>query len=116
MTKEPNAPNEQTATESASKLQIDRLSDFRFHAAYLVYSEAWEKTSSQEVKLKLNRIIEALSSGSLDYDSFYREISQYRGALYPEHYGGKRPFIETQSKRDWRKRDERDRRNARHGR
>jgi len=115
MTEEPNA-NEATAKPAVSKLLNDKPSDFRFHAAYLVYSEAWDKASSPEVKLKLNGIIEALSSGSIDYESFYREISQYRAALYPEHHGSRRPFIETQSKRDWRKREERTRRNERHGR
>jgi len=119
MTKEPNAPDEQTTTETVSKLLIDRPSDFRFHAAYLIYSSAWDKATSQEVKKKLNEILETLSKNEMDYDKFYQEINQYRAEFNPEHFKGDermKTYIETQRKRDWRKREERDRRNARHGR
>ena len=115
MTKEPDS-NETTSKTAVSKLLNDRPSDFRFHAAYLVYSEAWDKASSPEAKLKLNELIEALSAGTVDYDSFYREISQYRTVVYSERFRGGKTFIETQSKRDWRRREDRERRNARHGR
>jgi len=106
--------NEATAPPVPKKL-IDRPSDFRFHAAYLVYSEAWDRASSPEVKTKLNEIIEALSTDKIDYEVFYREVNQYRAGFSPEHFGG-RTFIETARKRDWRKREERERRNKRHGR
>ena len=36
--------------EEITKLMIDRQSDFRFHAAYLAYSETWDKIISQETK------------------------------------------------------------------
>jgi len=119
MTKEPNASEEQMATETVSKLLIDRPSDFRFHAAYLIYSSAWEKATSQEIRKKLNGIVEALSKNEMDYDKFYQEINKYRAEFNPEHFIGDvhmKTYIETQRKRDWRKREERDRRNARHGR
>ena len=118
MTQEPN-PNQESNISNVTvpKLSIDKPSDFRFHAAYLVYSQAWEKTSSHEVKTKLNEIITALSNGEIDYQNFYEQIGPYRAEFNPEHYsGGARAFIETQRKKDWRRMQERDARNARHKR
>jgi hypothetical protein len=124
MTNEPNTEEKPTTenTQPPSKLLIDRPTDFRFHAAYLIYSSAWDKTSSNDIKLKLNNAIEALSNDKIDYESFYREVNQYRAEFNPEHFeggrtrGGSMGFIETQRKRDWRQREEKARRNARHGR
>jgi hypothetical protein len=117
MTDEPKKPEEQTPTETVQKLLIDRPSDFRFHAAYLIYSGAWDKSTSAEIKKKLNEIVEALSKNEMDYESFYREINRYRAEFNPEHFtGGFQTRIETQRKRDWRKREERESRNKRHGR
>jgi len=114
MDKEPTA-NEATEPAEPNKL-MDRPSDFRFHAAYLIYSEAWDK-ASPEVKQKLNEIMDALSAGKIDYETFYREMSPYRVEFNPEHFSSSgRTFIETQRKRDWRKREERESRNKRHGR
>jgi hypothetical protein len=92
---------------------IDKPSDFRFHAAYLTYSETWDKTTSQEVKTKLNEIMLSLSNKEISYSIFYKKLNQYRehGAKY---YTRKR--VETQRKREWRKRRARDLRNARHRR
>ncbi len=72
MTEEPNTPfSEQSTTEETiSKLLIDRPSDFRFHAAYMIYSSAWDKAASQEDKKKLNGMVEALSKDEIDYDRF----------------------------------------------
>jgi hypothetical protein len=116
MTQEPNINQESNINNAAvPKLSIDNPSDFRFHAAYLTYSQAWDKTSSPEVKTKLNEIISALSKNEIDYESFYQQISQYRAEFNPEHYrGGGRIFIETQKKKDWRKMQEKDARNARY--
>jgi len=113
---EPHTNEEKTPTEP-NKL-MDRPSDFRFHAAFLTYSEAWDKASSVEVKMKLNEIMAALSEEKIDYETFYREINQYRVEFNPEHFsgGGTRAFIETQRKKDWRRREEREGRNKRHGR
>jgi hypothetical protein len=122
MTEEPKASDEQTepaeqvATEPVVKQMVDRPSDFRFHAAYMVYSDAWDRTSSSETKLKLNEAITMLSEDKIDCETFYREISQYRGHTGSDQFGGGRAFIETQRKRDWRRREERDSRNKRHGR
>jgi len=119
MTQEPNNTEKEAATTDVPKLLIDRPSDFRFHAAYLIYSSAWDKNTSQEVRKKLNELIGALSENKIDYDNFYREMNQYRAEYNPEHFRGgtsMKSYIETQRKAEWRRREERDRRNARHGR
>ena len=95
---------------------IDRPDDFRFHAAYLVYSDAWDKTTSNETKQKLNEAITLLNESKIDCETYYRQISQYRGHTESNQFGSGRPYIETQRKRDWRRREERDSRNKRHGR
>jgi len=122
MTEEPKAPDDQTepteqaVAEPVPKQLIDRPSDFRFHAAYLVYSDTWDRASSPETKLKLNEAITMLSEDKIDYETFYRQISQYRGHSGTDQYGGGRVYIETQRKRDWRRREQKDERNKRHGR
>jgi len=122
MTEEPKAPDDQTepaeqaVAEPVPKQLIDRPTDFRFHAAYLVYSDTWDRTSSPETKLKLNEAITMLSEDKIDYETFYRQISQYRGHSGTDQYGGGRVYIETQRKRDWRRREQKDERNKRHGR
>jgi len=114
MTREPGSqPKEAKVT--VPKLMIDRSSDFKFHAAYLAYSQAWDKTALQETKTKLNEIITSLSREEMDYKSFYEKMSQYVGdGSGSKHYPYARDMIETQRKRDWRKREERAARNARH--
>jgi len=114
MTQE-SGPQPKEAKVTVPKLMIDRPSDFKFHAAYLAYSQAWDKTSSQETKTKLNEIIALLSKEEVDYESFYEKMSQYIGdSSGSKHYAYTRDIIETQRKRDWRKREERATRNARH--
>ena len=99
------------------KLLIDRPSDFKFHAAYEIYSRAWDKTSSKEVKMKLNEIITSLSKGEIDYQSFYGKINRYRMTFNSERYrGGARARIQTLRKRDWRRIKAKNERNARHRR
>ena len=99
----------------ALKLLIDRPSDFRFHAAYLAYSEAWDKSASQEVRGKLNEIIESLPKNEIDYQNFYERISQYRMITNPE-LARSRVYIETQRKKEWRRREAKSARDARHKR
>ena len=103
----------QSNEEEVAKLMIDRPSDFRFHVAYLAYSETWDKIASQETKTELNEIISSLSKEEMSYSSFYERLDQYR-ARGSKHYAYHRKRIETQRKRDWRKRQTRDQRNARH--
>jgi len=110
MSQEPNKEN-----VVLLKLLIDRPSDFRFHAAYLAYSEAWDKSASQEVRGKLNEIIESLSKNEINYQNFYERISQYRMITSPE-LARSRMYIETQRKKDWRRREAKNAREARHKR
>jgi hypothetical protein len=99
----------------ALKLLIDRPSDFKFHAAYLAYSEAWDKTASQEIRSQLNEIMESLSKNEIGYENFYEKINQYRMSFSPESTRS-RAFIETQRKREWRRKAAKSARNARHRR
>ena len=110
---------QESKTDDAAvpKLLIDRLSDFKFHAAYLIYSQAWDENPSQEVRMKLNETMASLSKGEIDYQSFYKRVNQYRVEFNPEHYsGGGRARIETQRKREWRRREAKDARNSRYRR
>jgi len=109
MTEEPDN-NETTSPE---KLLIDNPSDFKFHAAYLAYSNAYDRTTNPETKKQLNQNISALQQSQIDYPTFYRNISQYRteeGSQYS--YG--RTLIKTQRKRDWRRKTQRHERIERH--
>ena len=99
------------------KLLIDKPLDFKFHAAYSIYSQAWDKSTSQEIRDKLNEIITSLSKDEVDYETFYSKISQYRVESNLEHdYVGTSSRIETDRKKDWRRREAKDARNARHKR
>jgi hypothetical protein len=111
MTQEP----ERQANEPAAvfKLMIDRPSEFKFHAAYLAYSNSWDKTTSQETKTRLNEIILSLSNQEIDYPAFYEKMGKLTGNI-PRHYTWPRDTIMTQRKKDWRKREAKDARNARH--
>jgi len=100
-------------TEEATKLMIDKPSDFRFHAAYLAYSETWDKIISQETKTELNEIISSLSEEKISYSSFYKRLDEYR-RQGSAHYAFPRKRIETQRKRDWRRMQNKDMRNKRY--
>jgi len=67
-------PEADAGEVKVEKLLIDRPSDFKFHAAYLVYSELWDKAKSQEVKTQLNQMVSLLSKDEIDYETFYRNI------------------------------------------
>ena len=109
MNEETKAPTE----EEVDKLLIDKPSDFKFHAAYVAYSETWDKLSSQETKSELNDILMSLSKEEVSYSSFYRILDEYR-RQGSKHYEYPREKIETQRKRDWRQKQTRSQRNRRH--
>jgi|SRR5271157_6352790 len=96
------------------KLLIDDASNFQFHAAYLTYSEAFDKAADPEAKKHLNESIVALQQNQIDCPTFYRNISQYRSENGP----GSRPYgrfmIKTQRKRDWRRQAQKHERIERH--
>jgi hypothetical protein len=108
MTEEMKAP-----TEDVEKLLIDNPSDFKFHAAYIAYSETWDKLASPETKSELNDILTSLSKEETSYTSFYRILDEYR-RHGSKHYEYPRERIETQRKRDWRQKQTRSQRNSRH--
>jgi len=103
------------AKNTVPKLMIDKKSDFRFHAAYLAYSQAWDKADSQEIRTKLNELILSLSREEMEYESFYERKGQYmnEGPSF-KRYVYARDVIRTQRKGEWRRREKKAGRNARH--
>jgi len=101
--------------ESASpeKLLIDNPSDFQFHAAYLTYSDTYDKTTNPEIREQLNQNITALKQNQIDYSTFYKNINQYRVEDSSQHRYG-RAFIRIQRKREWRRKSQKRERNRRH--
>ncbi|MEM2099414.1 MAG: hypothetical protein QXU99_06735 [Candidatus Bathyarchaeia archaeon] len=108
MSEEPKQTNSSTPV----KLLIDTPTDFQFHAAYLVYSELFDTLVGNEAKAELNRNIEALKQNKIDCETFYRNIAHYR-KLEPMPRQ-ESLFIETQRKRDWRMKSQREERIRRH--
>jgi hypothetical protein len=107
---EVETPSEMTAP--VSKLAIDNPADFKFHAAYTAYAKAWEETPSDEDRGKLNALIQALAEDEANYGVFYSELSQFRGASSYRSRGR----IRGQRKRDWRRKEAKKTRMARHKR
>ena len=107
MTEEPN----KNETPVPEKLLVDDPMNFPFHAAYGVYSECFDVVTTTEAKADLNRNIEALKQNTIDYETFYRNISHYRktGPATQERFS-----LQTQRKRDWRKKSQREDRIRRH--
>jgi hypothetical protein len=98
---------------SLEKLLIDNPSDFRFHAAYLIYSDIYDKTTNPETKRQLNQNITDLRRNEIDYLTFYKNINQYRAEDNSQHFYG-RTFVKTQRKREWRIKMQKRERNKRH--
>ena len=113
MTEEMSAPTEEAQAKEVKKLMIDNPSDFKFHAAYMAYSETWDKLSSPQTRKELNGILASLSKDVMSYSSFYRTLDEYR-RQGSKHYEFSRQRIETQRKRDWRQKQTRSQRNQRH--
>jgi len=108
---------ESGAKDSASpeKLLIDDPSNFQFHAAYLTYSDIFDRATGAEAKKKLNESITALKENQVAYEVFYENIDQFRGGDGPQHGYG-RAFIKTQKKREWRRKTQKHERIQRHRR
>ncbi|MCW4033927.1 MAG: hypothetical protein NWF03_01035 [Candidatus Bathyarchaeota archaeon] len=105
--------NEQTPVADVTKLEIDKPTDFKFHAAYLAYSETFDKIGSPHTKSELNNMLVLLSKDKMDYQDFYRTLDDYR-RQGSKHFEFSRDRIETQRKRDWRQKQNRSQRNQRH--
>ncbi len=97
--------------EPAPKLLIDNPLDFKFHAAYLAYSEAWDANPSDEARIKLNGLISSLGSTEANYEEFYSSISRFRKL---EKDFNLRARIQSQRKHDWRRSEKKNARNSRY--
>jgi hypothetical protein len=104
-------PNEQNPQAQVEKLLIDDPENFQFHAAYLVYEDAFEKSRDNQAKTELNRNIQNLLEGKIDPENFYANVSRFRKVDVPRH---ERFSMQTQRKRDWRKKEQRQDRIKRH--
>ena len=108
MTEETN----KNETSLPDKLLIDVPTNFPFHAAYIVYSDLFDHLNDAEAKADLNRNIEALKENRIDCETFYRNIAHHRKmSPNPRH---ERFSLQTQRKRDWRKKAQRQDRIKRH--
>jgi hypothetical protein len=108
MTEEPNT---QDNNSQIKKLLIDDPSNFQFHAAYMVYSETFDKLSSDEAKEDLNVNMEKLKENKIDVQTFYGNIAHHRNLQIPRQ---ERFSMQTQRKKDWRKKSQRQERIKRH--
>ena len=61
--------------ETVSKITFDQLADFKFIAAYEVYSKLFDNTDGTEDRRKLNNNISQLFNTELSYHHFYNEIN-----------------------------------------
>jgi hypothetical protein len=111
MTEEPDTEE----TTPLEKLLIDNPSDFLFHAAFLAYSKAYDKTTDPETKRQLNQNITALQKSEIDCPTFYRNISRYRAEEDSQHNYAQ-ASIKTQRKREWRRKTQKHDRIERHKR
>jgi hypothetical protein len=114
MTEQPNeqkTPN--PPTPQIEKLLIDDPFNFQFHAAYLVYEEAFDKVSDVQAKTELNQNLQDLKDSKIDLETFYGNISRYRHVEQMPRQGG-RLTVATQRKKDWRKKTQRSERIKRH--
>jgi hypothetical protein len=112
MTQQPNEQNNNNpSAPQIEKLLIDDPNHFQFHAAYLVYSETFDKVTEAEAKKELNQNLEDLKSNKIDYETFYVNISHHRKLTMPRQ---ERFSLTTQRKKDWRKKTQRQERIKRH--
>jgi hypothetical protein len=107
-------PNEsKTNQPQTEKLLVDNPSSFQFHAAYLVYSETFDRVGDDAAKKELNQNLEDLKSNKIDYETFYVNISPYR-KLEPMSRRVEKFTVTTQRKKDWRVKTQRQERIKRH--
>ena len=109
MTEQPPTTPEPTP----QKLEIDDPTNFQFHAAYMVYSELFDGASGIDVKKDLNSNLEALKNGAIGLEEFYRNVNRYRRDVSTERRHDKFS-VQTQRKRDWRMKSQKQDRIRRH--
>jgi len=93
------------------KLLIDNPENFQFHAAYLVYEEAFDKARDTQSKIELNQNIKDLSENKISSEVFYNNVSRFRKIDVPRP---ERFTVQTQRKKDWRRKEQRQDRIKRH--
>ena len=108
MTEEPSKQE----TPAPEKFLIDAPSNFQFHAAYLVYSELFDNAAETEVKKELNVNIEALRQNQISYETFYINIARHRKIAIVQRQD--KFSLQTQRKKDWRVKAQRQERIKRH--
>jgi hypothetical protein len=112
MTQQPNEQNNNNeSTPKMEKLLIDDPLNFQFHAAYLVYEESFDKVSDNDSKEALNQNIQDLKDNKISAETFYGNVSRYRKLDVPRQ---ERFSMQTQRKKDWRKKTQRQERIRRH--
>src|SRR5450759_4713030 len=112
MTQQPNEQNNNNeSAPQIEKLLIDDPMNFPFHAAYLVYSEAFDKAHEVQAKDELNHNIQDLKENKMDLETFYRNLAPFRKLDVPRQ---ERFSMQTQRKKDWRKKTQRQERIKRH--
>ncbi len=109
MTEQPQSNSEPTP----KKLDIDDPSNFQFHAAYLVYSDLFDHKSAVQDKRDLNQNIEDLKTGKITPEGFYRNVARFRGEGMSERRRD-RFTLQTQRKKDWRMKSQKQDRIRRH--
>ena len=97
MTEDPKTNN--NSSPKIEKLSIDDPSNFQFHAAYVVYSETFDKLTNTLDKEDLNRKILDLKKNKSDLETFYQDIAHHRHLSPPRQ---ERFQMQTQRKKDWR--------------
>ena len=107
---EPSVPEIEPSVPE--KLLIDDPNNFLFHAAYITYSELFDSAHTIEAKQDLNENIESLKENKIDPSTFYMKITQHREDGNNRQRG--RFTLNTQRKRDWRKKSQRSDRIKRH--
>jgi hypothetical protein len=107
MTEQPNEKNQSVP----EKLQLDDPENFQFHAAYSVYAEAFDRTSDADTKEELNQFILDLKENKINFEAFYRDVAPFRKIDVPRQ---ERFSMQTQRKKDWRKKTQRQDRIKRH--
>ena len=95
--------------EAPEMLLLDNLSDFRFHAAYLAYTEAWTNNVEPSVRHELNALLQTLHAEN-NFPQFYQAINHYRTPAEPPS----RTRFKAKKKRAWRRSEAKKSRLSRH--
>jgi hypothetical protein len=110
MTEQPPQTNPEPIPQ---KLEIDDPTNFQFHAAYMVYAELFDNATTVEAKKDLNLNIEELKENKINPEAFYRNVAHYRGDVMSERRRD-RFTVQTQRKKDWRMKSQKQERIRRH--